>query len=651
MADTFTRKSLDYQQAQDLTAYLETNSTEDNSSLGYVTIRASFTHFTWDGLDVEMEGEPQITLQEYDGLMGQVQVKYKVRIREKSGTESVALAEDNFTMKWNEQRIYMMNYERRVNELFSGEDTSFSKTQILLGIQNEEEISSVKSQNGRYIAFSVNGNLWCYDEKENRLSCVFSFMSQEDDGARSDFDQHGIKILTLSDDGTLDFLVYGYMNRGKYEGRTGVVFYRFGWESDTVQELFFIPENESFEKIEADIERLSYVSPNEMIYLMLGGSVYGIDLKSGESLVVARGLSEGSFAVSADGSRFAWQEGGDLYGSDVVHVIDFVTAEKQEIRGEQNDYVRALGFVGNDLIYGLADSGDLWINNGRTKGLPMYAVYIVNGMMEVESEYRRENVYVSDVDVQEGRIHLTCCVKLGDNSYMYQGDDTIVSNRKIEEDSGGGIGWLNSQEKGRICYVDAGTDIDAASLEILSPQAFSYENTNMLEIGSSGSRSEDNSLVFYAYGGGHYLGASRDFQTAVELAYDKMGLVVDENQHILWDRVDRQNARNLSSPEEKALKITRNLESFDGSRLSSDGVFLIDAEGCSLSQVLYFIDKGIPVIAYVESGTYLLLTGFDQYNITLYDPDTQESWKMGLGDGEAYFNNLQNDFICAVEAE
>ena len=60
-----------------------------------------------------MEGEPQITLQEYDGLMGQVQVKYKVRIREKSGTESVALAEDNFTMKWNEQRIYMMNYERR----------------------------------------------------------------------------------------------------------------------------------------------------------------------------------------------------------------------------------------------------------------------------------------------------------------------------------------------------------------------------------------------------------------------------------------------------------------------------------------------------------------------------------------------------------
>ncbi len=651
LADTFTRKSLDYQQAQDLTPYLETNSAEDNSSLGYVTLRANFNHFTWDGLDVQMEGEPQITLKEYDGIMGQVQVNYKVRIREEDGTESLVRAEDNFTMKWNEQRIYMMNYERRANEIFSGEDPSFSKSQILLGIQDGEQLSSMKSQQGSYIAFTVNGNLWCYDKKENKLSCVFSFLSEEDDGVRSSFNQHGIKILNISDSGSLDFLVYGYMNRGKYEGCTGVVFYRFDWESNTVQERFFIPENESFEKIRADVQRLSYVSPNEMIYLMLGGSVYGIDLKSNESLVVAQGLSEGSFAVSGDGSRFAWQEGGTFYGAEVVHVIDFNTAQKQEISGNQGEYVRVLGFVGNDLIYGLANSEDFWISNGRTKGLPMYVMYIVNSQMEIESEYRRDNLYVSDVNVEDGRIHLTCCVKLADNTYMYQGDDTIVSNRKMETESDREISWLNSQEKGRVYYIETNSEINAAQLQVLSPQAFSYENTSKLEIVSSGARAEEDSLVFYAYGGGHYLGASRDFQTAVNLAYDKMGLVTDENQHILWDRVNRQNIRNISSPEEKASKITRYLESFDGSQVTADGIFLIDAEGCSLSQVLYFIDKGIPAVAYIETGKYVLLTGFDQYNVTLYDPETRESWKMGLGDGETYFRSLQNDFICAVEAE
>ena len=170
-------------------------------------------------------------------------------------------------------------------------------------------------------------------------------------------DQHEIKILSAADNGDIDFLVYGYMNRGKYEGRTGVVLYHFDREGDTVEERFFIPENQSFEKIQADIRRLSYVSPNGMIYLMLGGSVYGIDLNSNEALAVARGLSEGGFAVSSDGSRFAWQDAGTIYGAEAVHVIDFNTAEKEEIRGEEGDYVRVLGFVGNDLIYGPGGRG------------------------------------------------------------------------------------------------------------------------------------------------------------------------------------------------------------------------------------------------------------------------------------------------------
>ena len=74
-----------------------------------------------------------------------------------------------------------------------------------------------------------------------------------------------------------------------------------------------------------------------MMYIMLQGTVYGIDLKSNESLVVAQGLTEGSYAVSGDASRFAWQEGQNLYESEKVHVMDFNTSQKQEIVGEVND--------------------------------------------------------------------------------------------------------------------------------------------------------------------------------------------------------------------------------------------------------------------------------------------------------------------------
>lgn len=648
LAEEFTRKSLDYNQARDLVSYLETNDQSDNSNLGHVTIKASFNHLTWDGLPVEMVGEPQITLQEFDGIMGQVRVRYKVAVTESGNTRALLDTEDNFTMKWNEKRIYLMNYERNANEIFMGASESFSGKRILLGITGDDSVRAVKSPKSRYIAFKTNGDLWTYDQTDNNLVRVFTFDSSQDDGVRSNYDKHDIKILSANDDGSVDFLVYGYMNRGKYEGVMGVVFYSYDGEADTVNEKFFLPSTESFEHMEEDMDHLSYLSANSMIYLMLEGNIYGIDLKSNESLVVAQGLTEGSFAVSGDGSRIAWQEGSSLYQSEKIHVMDFNTAHKQEIVGATGDYVRVLGFVGNDLIYGFSNSKDTWISNGRIKGIPMYAMYIVDNQMQVESEYRKDGIYLTDVVAEDGRIHLKRLVRLGENQYMYQDQDTIVCNQKVEGDEMNGIGYYASQEKGKVYFVQADSDINGEKVKISAPKAFSYEYTSTLEVKSSGAIQADQGMIFYAYGGGHYIGASRSFSTAVNMAYGQMGFVTDADQHIVWDRINRQNIRNIKSPVEEVRKVTKYLDSFIGSKMYEEGLILIDAGGCSLSQILYFIDKGIPVIAYLDSGQYVILSGYDQYNVTLYDPQTQESWKLGLNDATEYFKVQQNDFLCAV---
>lgn len=648
LADEFTRKSLDYNQAKDLVSYLETNDMEDNSSLGHVTIRASFNHLTWDGLPVKMVGEPQITIQEFDGIMGQICVRYRVSLEE-SGHKPVLIdAEDNFTMKWNQQRIYLMNYERNANEIFDGRADSFSGKKILLGITNDDMVRSVRSPGSQYIAFKTGRDLWCFDQKNNRLVRVFTFDSKQDEGVRSNYNKHDIKILSVQDDGTINFLVYGYMNRGKYEGRMGVVFYSYDWEKDTVNEKFYLPATECFEKIQKDINTLSYLGENNMMYLMAEGSIYGIDLKSNESLAVAQGLTEGSFAVSDDGSRIAWQEGSNLYKSEKVHVMDLNTSQKQEVAGSDNDYVRVLGFVGNDLIYGLSKPDDSWIVNGRLKGSPMYAMYIVDNQMRVESQYKKDGIYISDVVAEDGRIHLKRLVRTGDNQYMYQDQDTIVCNQKVDQDVMEGIGYFASPGKGRVYYVKADHDVDGNKVSLSAPKAFSYEYTSTLDVSAAGSVASNKDLVFYAYGGGHYIGASRSFNTAVSMANGQMGFVTDGDQHIVWNRINKRTSRSIKSPVDQARKVIKHLDSFTGSGVYENGLILIDAGGCSLSQVLYYIDKGIPVIAYVEGGKYVLLTGYDQYNVTLYNPESQQTWKMGLGDATEYFNKLQNDFLCAL---
>lgn len=651
LADEFSRKTMDYNQARDLTSYLETNSTEDNSSLGHVTIKASFNHLTWDGLPVEMQGEPEITLQEFDGIMGRVQVRYKVLISLEDGTQTLVNTEDNFSMKWNEKRIYMMNYERNADEIFTGGAESYSGKRILLGISGDGRTHTMKSPQSRYLAFQINGDLWRYDQTDKEMVRVFTFDSSQDDGVRSSYHKHDVKIMSVDDEGTVDFLVYGYMNRGQYEGRTGVVYYRYKSEENTVQEQFFIPAAASFEQIRQDIKRLSYLASNDMMYLMLRGNVYGIELTSNEFIIIAQGLTEGSFAVSDDGSRFAWQEGSNLYESEKAHVMDFNTAAKQEIVGSVDNYVRVLGFVGNDLIYGLSNSKDAWVSNGRMKGRPMYAMYIVDNQMQVENEYKKEGIYISEVTAKDGRIHLKRLVKLGENQYMYQDEDTIVSNQKIDTDPMKGIGWYASEDKGKVYFIQADGEIQGESVKISAPKAFSYENTSVLDVGSAQTSQPDTGMVFYAYGGGRYIGASRSFVAAVEMAYDQMGYVTDNNQHIVWDRIDRKNARTIRTPVDEARKITKYLDSFGGSKEYDDGVILIDGGGCTLNQVLYYIGKGFPVIAYVEPEKYILLTGYDQYNVSLYDPETQESWKMGLNDAGEYFRMLQNDFICALSVE
>lgn len=651
LAEKFTRKSLDYERAKELVSYLETSPEEDNSSLGHVTIRASFDHLTWNGLQAEMEGEPQITLQEFDGIMGQVQVQYYVRLTDAEGKESLAEAEDNFAMKWNEQRIYLMNYERNVNHIFTGSETSFSGKRIILGISDAAGLGTVKSPDSRYILFKVNGNLWRYDQSDHKIMCMFTFFREDTDDVRSSYGSHDVQILRAGEDGSADFLVYGYMNRGPYEGRTGVIFYRYDAVSSTVQEKFFIPVVQEFEKLKKDVEQLSYVSPGGMVYLMLNGNVFGIDLSSNESISVAQGLTEGNFAVSHDGSRMAWQEKREETRDEMIHVMDFNTSQKQEIPVSEGDYARVLGFVGSDLIYGFARQEDVWSVNGRVQEIPMYAMYIADSEMNIESEYKKDGIYISDVVTEDGRIHLKRLVKLGDNQYSYQDEDTIVCNEKVETDPLEGIGWYASSEMGRIYFVQLDSDQKASFIKSEQPKAFSYENTGTLELAGKAASGEKGEVVFYAYGGGHFLGASRQFSEAVELAYAKMGFVTDGSGHLVWDRINRQPIRNLKDPSGAAGAVMGHLDGFTRSTLYEDGVMVIDATGCILNQVLYFIDKGIPAAAYREDGSYVLLSGYDTYNVTIYDPAAQETVKMGLGDAAAHFESQHNRFLCGLKIE
>ena len=180
LADEFSRKTLNYNEAQDLTMYMESNPNSDNSTFGSVSLKCSFSQITWGNLGVERTGDVRMTLRELDGNLANIQMDYTVIRQADQETELFEISE-NFTMRWATQRIYMMDYQREMNQLFTGTRSLFSGKRITMGISCGRNLYSVSSADNRYTAFVVNRELWCYDSGENVSVRVFSFGGADTD--------------------------------------------------------------------------------------------------------------------------------------------------------------------------------------------------------------------------------------------------------------------------------------------------------------------------------------------------------------------------------------------------------------------------------------------------------------------------------------
>ncbi len=69
---------------------------------------------------MERTGEAYTKLKELSGNLANVEIATHVTAKDGEKTETYEVTE-NFTMKWASQRIYMMDYERTMTELFTGD--------------------------------------------------------------------------------------------------------------------------------------------------------------------------------------------------------------------------------------------------------------------------------------------------------------------------------------------------------------------------------------------------------------------------------------------------------------------------------------------------------------------------------------------------
>ncbi len=657
----FHDKTFGREQAKDLAMYMESNTRGDNTTLSHVDIHCSLKQVTWADLNVTQISEPQIVISEIETQTASIRMSYRVQTFEGRKRDAYNVIEF-YRIRYTPDRTYLLAYERSMNQIFDPEADVYGSNKIMLGIR-DSKVQMMESDGGSNLAFVNANQLFCYHAADKKLAYLFSFYDGDD--PRSNYDNHAIKILNVDETENVRFMVYGYMNRGMHEGSIGVQVCEYNGMLNTVEELIFIPYNKAYATLKTDMEQLSYINKNGVFYIYLDGSILAVNLMSRTCEEIAQNLQQGSFQVSDTNRMLVWQNSADAYDCTKLILMDLNTGETQEIEASGDGRILPLGFIEEDLIYGVAQYEDIRTDFSGSVTFPMNMVYIQDERGTILKTYSRENIYVTDASVEENLIDLTRVVKQEDGSYSATTDDQIVNN--LVEESG----YNSSEEVVTQTYEKIVQLVLKNAMETKKPK-----NTKPLQVLFEGSRElaveiENPVSRYYVYGKYGIDGTFTHEAEAINLAYGISGTVVNQNGDYIWKRTTRSTRNQIMAIKGKqqsegnsqlAVCLETILE-YCGSiknvqpmldrgktvrqilEENINDATVLDLRGVSLDAILYYVNQDIPVLVSLEDDKAMLVIGFNELNIVVMNPETGSVYKVGMNDATNMFRQSGNMFM------
>lgn len=668
-ATDFHGKLYDKEVAKELTKYLEPNSKlTDNGTFHKVNIHSSFQQITWGSLEPVQEDAASIRLTQISGNVASLLMDFVVSTGE--GKNKIYYnVEEYYRVRYTSERMYLLDYERTMTQI---PDTTrmYANDKILLGI-TDENVGMMESADGNTVVFSDMGQLLSYNATTNRLTVIFSFYDKDNADRRTLYDNHGIKILDVDEGGNVKFAVYGYMNRGRHEGETGIQIISYDNSLNTIEEEVYIPYSKSYAVLKDEMEQLLYRNRQQHVYFFLENGVYDVDLenRSAEQLVSIR--QDDSLQVSENHEIIVWQEGDDINHSNQLNVRNLNTGEQTVIRAEDGEAIRPLGFMGEDIIYGVARESDIRTENSGQIFYPMYKVCISNSSGNNLKEYGQDGIYIVDCAIEGNQITLSRIQRSENGSYQEILNDQIMNN--VEEEPGQNkVVTADIDIYERYVQIQTKTTIDTKTIKVLNPKEVVFEGGRELTLDAVSEVSRY--YVYNAYGvQGIYSAPGK----AVKEAYDSSGVVTNDRGITVWLKGNRVSRNQIMAIKEESVTdqknsltvcldnilrhagITRNTE-YDLAQGKTaiqileenmTGVQVLDLSGCSLDAVLYYVNQDIPVLAILEDGEAVLVTGFNEFNVVIMEPSTGKLYKKGMNDATTWFAENGNHFISYMKIE
>ena len=619
----------------DIGRFLEIGGHPLNNGLQSVTLYSDGNQVQWGGLAPEIQGEVSWSIFETNLSYTSILATYQVTTREQGLGVVIFNVREFFRVRYVDDEVMFQKYHRTMNQMFAGAG-GVSEEAIFLGLAPVEEQIKVNEEED-VVAFVQERELWVYNKERNQLAIVFSFVDGHEGDLRSQNDQHNLRIINVDEYGNTTFAVYGYMNRGIHEGMVGLSIFHYNMETNSVEEKAFISSNKGFGRsLDGVANLIHYSSQQGKVYFVMGGSLYEIDTNTHHQRIIFEGLAPEQYAFSADGNHIAWQMDEESHLATTLSLKDLRSGEIQNIFAPEETFIRPLGFINDDFIYGFLREDDLGRDTLGAVVHPAYRIEIIDSDGEVVKSYR-DGTFIRSIEIEGNQIILNR-VALENDFYRSIDQYFIIY---VYEEVEPKVFLRNTlfEPLGSVLEIAFSEGTSGAGPSMLRPQKVIVEEPLRAVLHERAIGNE-----FYVYALGGVQGTFTHATEAVLMAEELYGVVLTSTGSYVWERGNRYLMFNTHTQPFRAATGENSLQALE-EYMRGKGARRVDFTGMSLLQMLYVINRGHPVICVLGENHGVLITAYTLETVTYMDPRTGEEYIYTFHDVNEMARESGNVFI------
>ena len=615
----------------------------NRTDLGSVSLASEYETLTWGEMKPEISGEIVIALTEIAEDSATLALRYKIfTVDEELKELTYYDVEEYFSMEFVPElaKARVVNYFRKVREAFRNTDFEREINGVNLGLSDREP-RHLLTEDNEHMLLVQDGCVWYYDYNASTLTRIYGteikdylFENAED-----------YRLLSVNEEDAY-FAVFGRMDSGTHEGENGILVQHYRLKERTIEECAFIRTNLPMSWLNQETGRLIYMDvKSDKLYYLLNRGLRTINIKTGETEILADGLSDDEVLVSSDGSVVAFPEDLDeTPGHDRIQLWDLAN-DSRTVLQQTGRKLQPLSFVGTDFVYGVARPDKIGI--AADGGVKYYFsnVIFVKRTGHEEKNYQKPDILVSDVEFLSNTIYLTRVVSVEGGTVLtdttpdyisYKTED--VRGKAVMSNLGGADGYQLvfpsyiymtsvpellvarlSEEEGPNAEVDGNVNSTSAYLFRAGEVAARSGRVGTLvrEAAENGGTvlMADGSLLFRQKTGAPYLSvADRVDYIPAESGENGYEVCLTMLLRTAGVETDADTVRRV-------LKDPEVVGSWDVAynRIADGAVRGLNISGADLDTAILFLGDGIPFATKLEDR-YVLVVSFNNDAIRYYDP-------------------------------